>query len=583
MTGGGPLEAVDPWLRVYPELVGDDPVASEQAMREHLATIDQVADGLRDWIRSGDGPPGHPPVITAEPAASRSVEDLPFSRFVDWITHDIVKDATATLSRSSLMDPHGPWDDQVRAMVRGDVASLYLRALLTVMARRGRDNLLVGDDPFRRYQDFERWLTSPSGAEQIDREFPDLAPRARGLARMVTDAMIGDLARTEQKWSHICEEMGLDPEGLVRDIRPAGDAHGGGRRVLILQTTQADVVVLKPRGVGLERGYGTFSSWLGGKIGVDMPVPVSVQDQEVGWSSFVGSTDGGEPNAHHDYYGMIGVHLASLYLLNGTDVHVENLLNDSLGRPVVIDAEALFAPSLATSDSSALLWGVRQTGLLSLRVGESDLDLGALEYRSGALSPLGSWHLVNAGRDDAHLVMRRDPVVHPEVVPARTQASAAAVRARFTEVVSWVLRHRAEVVERVRSEFAGGTPVRYIHRSTMLYAVVQRLGTHPRFARDRDRRRAFGRLAMLMPSSAPALLDVEVCELMRSDIPLFWVDLDGSVIRDSTGVSTGVATARSPREQVVQGIETLTEEEVAAQLADLDDGLAHWTVDPRRV
>lgn len=547
--GGEPLDQLLTWADAAPSDLPSDPTGGARPWRMAAAAGDGADDGVLG-------------------AAVAAIAAAPADRFADRLAAlSLVGDVPALHARGV---------DVARSVVSEEVR----RPLVALLAHDAAAGRTTGATPQERYDAWLAALLAPAGWARVERTHPDLLPRAVALAEQRLAALADLVERTDRYWSGIAADLGLDPTARLVDLQVGGDSHGGGRCVAVLRTSAGERLVAKPRPARVEEGYGSFASWLGEAAGVAvgdaaLPRPRFHHAGDSAWMEHLpGLTSAG--GRHAAYFTQVGVHLAALHLLRGTDVHYENLLADGAGRPAVIDAEALFTPRLGAREDL----DVAATGLLSVPFGDAAFDFGALDYRAGGASPFRAWHVEGPGRDDLRLVMRPVVVDHPEVAPgARTGAEARAVEEAFAAVLDHVVEHRATVLGRLEATFRSGR-VRLIHRATMTYALLLRTATHPSFASDRDRQRVFARLAVMAPATDPAVLASEVRQLTAGEIPAFEVDLHDPRVRDARGRDTGARAAVAPYEDVVELVTRLDADHVARQVAVLRSRVGHWGAAP---
>ncbi|MDF9717189.1 DUF4135 domain-containing protein [Nocardioides sp. ChNu-99] len=557
------------WTRVLPEL-GD-----EQAVGDLLAWADALPSDLPP--DPGSGAPGDRSGVGSRETPDRcsTPDDGVLGAFVAAVAAPLVARAAERLDALTVVADRERVVATAAGVARSAVAEQVVRPLVALLAEDRAARRLPGATPEDRYAAFLAHLLSPAGRARVDARHPDLLPRARGLAAQRLDALCAALEETEDAWTAVCVSLALDPDDRVVAVDPGGDAHGGGRTVLVLTTAGGRRLVVKPRPVDLEAGYAAFAAWLGrSATGLELPRPAFHRGARTGWMEHV--APGAAP--HPDFHAMVGVHLAALHLLRGTDVHYENLLADPQGRPVVVDAEALFTPRLGDGARPDVL-DVTATGLLRVAFPGSDFDFGALDYRRGSTSPFRAWHVRGAGRDDLRLEMGPVVVDDPETVPGgghRTAADAEALVDAFVRCLTFAREHRAAVVARLGSDFARGR-CRYVHRPTMSYALLLRMATHPRFAAEADRRRVLARLAVLAPATGPELLASEVRQLTGGEVPAFVLDLHDRRVRDARGRDTGARAAATPYDDVLALLAGLDEAHVAAQTETLRACTAHWS------
>jgi hypothetical protein len=559
------------WAEVFPELTG-----APDRLQQLLQQVDAVPTDLPAW-RAGTAPPaGGSGALESVVTGGRR----PFGDLLTAVVAAPVAEAADRLRRLPVLGRPDQVAGRAAELALTVAAEQVTRSLLPLLAAASAAGRLDGATPEARYDAFAAHLVTAAGRGELRARRPDLLPRTEALVRLRLDALVEQLAGTDRHWPAVAARLGLDPGDRVVDVEPGGDAHGGGRCVLLLTTATGARLVMKPRALDVETGYADFAAWLGRTAtGLELPVPRAYATATAGWVEHV-EPAGADPSP--DYHAMVGVHLAALHLLRGTDVHYENLLADAAGRPVVVDAEALFHPVLAGAPARRpQLLGAAATGLLSLPFGGPDggFDFGALDYRRGARSPFRVWHVQDAFRDDMRLEMRPVAVDHPDAVPAGTPrgaAEAAVLADAFEATTTLVVQERARVLARLEADFRAGR-CRYVHRPTMAYALLLRMATHPRFAADADRQRVFGRLAVQQPATPWPLLAAEVRQLTAGEVPAFGVDLHDTRLLDARGRDTGVRTARSPMAEVRAALTGLDASAVADEAGRVRAALAHWT------
>lgn len=553
---------VDGWGRVFPELA--DAPAELTGLLQRLDDIQPP-------------PPPAPLRLPAEVAGSAGGEPTAAGPFGELPTRlvDGLGDRVAELVAAH---PFVAAPRAVRDAVRTDLAAttarLVSRWLLAQLHEQRSAGLLEGATPEERYDHFLAQASSPAGVGRLRARAPELVRHAEQVTTARATALLDQLEATHRALPRLAAHLdGVAPGDRVVAMRPGlGDTHGRGHSVTVLELGSGARVVVKPRDLRVERGVGLLCARAGAEAGLDLRHPAVVCGEGVGWVEHVAP---GRPGA--DWWRAVGVLLAVVHLLDGTDLHYENLLTDTAGRPVLADTEAVLTPRLLGGEpDDGRLLGVAATGLLSVPLpggSGSRLDAGALAYRPGA-SPYGTWSVERPGRDDMSLRMVPADVVHPAPTAGveRGPRQHAELVDGFATTLERVLAHREDWSARVRAHLGAGQ-VRYLHRPTMLYAQVQRAATHPLLAvTDARRRRALGRLAVLAPRSPWPLVAAEVRQLMLGDLPSFRVDVRGRSLLDGHGDDTGVA-CHPPLERTLSAVANLDERHVATQVAVVERSL----------
>jgi type 2 lantibiotic biosynthesis protein LanM len=430
------------------------------------------------------------------------------------------------------------------------------RTLVRELHRARTEDRLAGATPQDRFAAFTAGIGTRQGLADLFTRYPVLArmlgqtafDAARAVAELAErfradrDRLVGDLFH------------GTDPGALVRVDLGRGDAHQGNRSVALLHFADGGAVVYKPRPVQQHALLDGAVGWLNGKVpGLGLRTPRSVRGDGYGWLEFVEHRWCGSVTEADAFYRRQGALLALLYAVDGADMHYENVIACG-DQPVLVDAETLFhtgLPSATTTGSDpaagALNASVHRTCLLPhLLIGENGaLDISALGRDDSGAYPSDGVRWEGAGTDTMRLV--RGPVESPAgqnqpLPPGRRAGHAdhrAALMEGFRAGYDAIAEHRDELlaVDGFPARWAG-TPARLIVRSTRLYITLLEESTHPDLLRDALARDSV--FAVLWTESAgdPArqrLIEHEIADLWRGDVPLFFHQPADTAVRTSRG------------------------------------------------
>ena len=386
--------------------------------------------------------------------------------------------------------------------------------------------------------------------------------------------------------------------GPVVDVRTdLGDAHEGGRAVMIARFACGARVVYKPRPVGIEAVFAGLAAWVNRQpeAVLALRIPHILARQEYGWLEFIDHLPCGSIEEVRRFYQRTGMLLALVYALNGSDFHLENLIASG-EHPVLIDMEALLVPELEPEATGEEVRGsearvrelfqasVARTGLLPIHMWSSDqrstVDMGALSSADGtdAVAELIYWSDVNTDLMRAASLRVDRPVAGPNVprlgdVPCYVDEYVEDVVEGFSRVYRLLCARRADLlapggtVERLRTQ-----RIRFLFRATNLYASVLERGLHPRYLVDgRDRFVQLDVLArpLLIPNARPhafVILETERQSLERMDVPLFSVQVDSRTLQLPGEAQVPGFFRRTAYEQVVAKLCGLGEEDLAFQV-----------------
>ena len=246
------------------------------------------------------------------------------------------------------------------------------------------------------------------------------------------------------------------------------DRHNQGRSVVCVTFESGIKLIYKPRNIGVEGWYFSLLGWLND---LDAPSPFkvleTVQKNEYGWIQFADHRYCRSKHERRSYYRNAGALLCVLYILRARDCHFQNLIACGV-HPVLIDAETLFQPQLATDSD---INSVAQIGLIpSWKFGPKGepYDTSAL----GCVSPqtthfqVWSWTVHGARLTPAVLVPQENvPFLHSDRESPCSYVEDIAFG--FGETYRFLVEHRMLLTKRIKS--AAGEQIRYVIRDTVEY------------------------------------------------------------------------------------------------------------------
>ncbi|WP_411079157.1 type 2 lanthipeptide synthetase LanM family protein [Streptomyces sp. cmx-18-6] len=447
-----------------------------------------------------------------------------------------------------------PLLEDFRSHLTRRLARLAARTLVLELHQARRAGRLAGDGPEERFRDFVRLTAGRDGLAALLAAYPVLA---RILARASLDTadafaeMLGRLADDRELLaaSGVLGDRGpgasagaraawQGPGALTGVEAGAGDSHRGGRSVMLLRFTDGTRLVYKPRPLAAHRHFNSLLGWFGSLPEAPSLRALRVLDRgDYGWVEFVEEQPCSSAAQTRLFYRRQGALLALLHLLDGTDLHQENLI--ACGpHPVLVDVETLFHPPLSQARSAdpaarALHASVHRVGLLpQLLVGDSAaLDVSAIGGGLAAPSPIETADWAGAGTDAMRLVRRSARFTESANRPrlegvaadpsAYTDALCEGFRAGYTAVSD----HREELLGKggLLTAFAQDE-VRVVPRPTWTYTTLLDESTHPDLMRDaaeRHRVLSLLRTPALGVPALPGLEDEELEELWAGDVPVF--------------------------------------------------------------
>lgn len=431
--------------------------------------------------------------------------------------------------------------------VAGTVGAWLSRRLVAIAARtfvlelheQRAAGRLAGADSAERFADFVRKLAEPCGLSTLLARYPVLARLLGETCGFATEANLELLARLAADRTEIVATLldGVDPGPVVAVDTGQGDSHQHGRSVAILRFADGRRVVYRPRDIEAHIRLAGLVRRLNQAVpGLSLRTAVAIARAGYGWLEHIPHRPMTELDEVDRFYRRQGALLALLHVLDGTDIHCENLIACG-DQPVLVDVETLFHPSLpipgAPTDpaAEALITSVHRTALLPfLVVGENGvLDLSGLGGDQGAVSPTNVVDWDFPCTDRMRLARRATPVAGAHNQPQLDGRAIdpvdheSALREGFRLGYDAIIRQRKEFAELIES--CADLEIRVVVRPTKGYASLLDESTHPELLRDAlDRDRT---LDLLWKESSQdplrrRLARYELEDLWAGDVPVFF-------------------------------------------------------------
>jgi type 2 lantibiotic biosynthesis protein LanM len=420
---------------------------------------------------------------------------------------------------------------------------------LNIARLRGQLRGASGDE---RFADFIAAHADPRRSAALLGQYPVLV---RGL---IEEAELW-LAAAERLLRHLCADWpdlrasllaGRDPGALEAIDRSLGDRHRGGQSVALLRFASGDRLVYKPRSLAAEQHFQDLLGWANDR-GFDPPLRriALLERGDHGWMEFCAQAPCSSAAELGRFYRRQGGFLALLYLLEGTDIHLENIIAAG-EHPLLIDLEGLFQPRRSAPGQAPTDATVLRVGLLPRRAdpdAPAGPDLSGLAGAGGQLTaqPVASWAAIRT--DTMYLDYARQPIPGGPNLPSLNGAAVnpaefgAELVAGFRAMYRLLSEQRAALLDAAGplGRFAGAE-VRVLLRPSQSYALLLQRSLHPNLMRDAaERERLFDYLwaGLAEQPALDAVIPAERADLWQGDIPLFSTTPASLVARDSRGAA----------------------------------------------
>ena len=482
--------------------------------------------------------------------------------------------------------------EQLMGELTQRLLNFYMRPLVAHIKKISAQELLQGETPEERYEDYSRrWY------EDFQDDFYASYPLLQHVHTTIVDqfyiAVSEIFERVQAHESDIRKLLGVtDADSLkLESLVLAGDHHNGGRTGCVLMFRQGPVVY-KPRSVEGERAYYNIIQKLAAHGAPAMRAARVVVGDGYGFMEFIEREE--TDFSSKGFLESAGRLAALLHALQGKDMHEENIIPSADG-PVPVDLETILHPvsaayiSLARDTNvpmnSALEYKLRSistSSLIPTRMRRSDpsqgyVDIGFIRGEQGN-SPFAEMNIERPYRDDAVVQFMRasgteDTNKNREVeakkleIQRNIQARRAdAFTCGFAQMYRWICENRQVVLEIVRAECTGIT-LRVVVQPTMYYGQLMRALGNPEVLASKDVfMTILFRVAAFGPNRPLELIVAEVESLWQLDIPFFVHCTDSVKIMFPSGQETGLKLDVSAFAETLIQIINMTEDDLEEQL-----------------
>ena len=352
------------------------------------------------------------------------------------------------------------------------------------------------------------------------------------------------------------------------------DPHAHGRMVARLDFQDGTKLAYKPRSLAVEAGFAHVLHWLAARNPAlpDQRLPRVLDRGTHGWMEWVTPTDCRDAGEVAAFYRRLGVLMAVLGLLRGTDIHSENLIAAG-AYPVIVDLECLLAPDAMPDWLKRLseMPPFMESGLLPFLV---PLGEGSWRNIGSAGPPLPPVPLPDHGfRHAGTDWMRRATILHLPEEPCLPRLGGVeqdirdhlpALEESYREAIQTVLANRADFLAE-DGPLAGFAEARcrFVALPTDSYRrLLVRLREPDMMVLPDAVERQAARIARpVLPGIAEAdwqqLQAAEAAALGRGDVPAFLFRPSEGILSESAGTPVGRLGARPPLEAARQAVRAL--------------------------
>lgn len=393
---------------------------------------------------------------------------------------------------------------------------------------------LKGNTSEERYQDFiRRTLFGKKALTDFFDKYKELGGLVETFLSLWVKQMEEFLSRLDTDLPLLAHTFNKgQPLGKVSSLTlDAGDAHHEGRTVYIATFDCGKSLVYKPKNLNIVETFYAFIDKLN-EEGLDPPLKsyVALSRDDYGWEEKVEQKPCESLNAVKLYYTRSGMLLCLLYLLEGADMHFENLI--AFGPwPMLIDLETLFQSKLHLSNTDRVETdhSVLDTGFLpffTYRKMRKGVDISGLGMQEKSIFRIAIWEKVNTDEMDLVYKTKEAPrFLHQVIFNDKSMKADDYINfivSGFTTMYEFIKKKRPLVEEWILR--MSKCRIRIVLRPTRLYYHLLQNLHRPEVILNpelKNKRLSFLEEHAEKSDKNEAIIKEERKALQRGDIPCF--------------------------------------------------------------
>lgn len=463
--------------------------------------------------------------------------------------------------------------------------NLCIRTLIYEMYICGQEGLLEGNE-FEQYQYYiDHFLKDKQYLNDFFSLYPVLERRINEIIQNTIDIYKEVIERIDADANEIMREFNIVESAFIVEHLSTdfSDSHKNGRRVFCVEFVSGEKILYKPRCLQNEIKLQEITNYFYKICNLGSYEYCILDKGKYGWCEIVTQKDCESTEELSRYYQRIGVILFINYLLEGGDIHFENLIACN-EYPVIIDAETFIGniegdngKSATEKVSNLLRKSVLYSGILPFyswnNAGDAGINMSAISGEEGQKFPIKIPFIINpksvnmrvvydypVSKRNHNLAMLKGKFIQPsefadKIIQGFKSAYLGAME--HTETLLKIIQQYSEL------------EVRYLIRNTQQYVIVLSSSYHPELLMDGGARNLFFYSLIngnLQNENSKLLIEHEIEDLLSGDIPYFYFRGNKKSIYTWDGREVKNFFSKTALQQIEENIQYLSYKNLEQQI-----------------
>lgn len=487
--------------------------------------------------------------------------------------------------KNNMMQSRYNWTEIKQSLVDTLANELINLAAKSIVLELQIENLreeLDGKDSEERFANFiKKWARNDKKLIEFYTEYIVLTRTLILRTEFFINNIKEILNHIEKDWLELNITFTGYETTLERIELGLGDTHQRGKTVVKLHFSKGTTVIYKPKNLDVTLKYNDLIKWLQKKNeNITLPTYKTLSFKDHSYDCFITYQECKSKQEVKNYYNKFGQLIALMYMINGADMHYENIIAHG-SDPYLIDLETVFHqyPVLDFDDTAELKLKYEQTdsvlgsGLLPQSLFQNSdgkgIDLSAFNGHKQSV-PFKVLQIENRSTDKMIFKKKEAfteeanniPMINGNKINGRLYYKE--ILNGFLEMINTFKVNKSELIDGPIKEF-GNCTIRIIVRATQQYSDFITESTHPDYNRDAYALEEMLERMWFYPFKDRRTVPFEIKDMLNKDVPFFTTTIQSKDLFSSEGDRIPNYFEASGFDLVKEKILNLSEEQIMEQ------------------
>lgn len=432
----------------------------------------------------------------------------------------------------------------VSKMLLNCMQSISSKSLIYELNKCRLYNNLNGNTKYERYNYF---INSKLGGTReilsLLLEYPLMTRLIIESNINITNNLISTIKRFINDKHEIENYFNVELDKII-DITNMGDPHNNRQCVLKITFNNGNIIVYKPRDLSIDKEFQNLLKWFNEIKGIKKFKIVKIINKiNYGWQEYIEFEQCKKEFDIKEFFERQGQYLAIMYILNGTDMHFENIIANGK-YPILIDLETLFNNNIELNNT--LNQSVLNTSMLPL-LNSKPLYNSDISGISGDIKRNVKTYIINNKYTDIMTIKQGEteiytkdhlPNLNNKIITPENNIDD--IKIGFSNCYKNIYENKEIFIKTINKLFKGKT-ARIILRPTIIYKTLLEVSTNPKYIKSGiDRNYIIDHIWCSLNDNLKKIkfIKFENYDLLNGDIPIFSYKIgEFNLIHNSTNSS----------------------------------------------